>query len=978
MYDFEIAEHFYELAALLKELQGSPYRERAFFRAALALDAYGTDIQEAHLAGTLQPFRHVGKGVLAKIDELLNTGSIQELQDLRLAARRARELSGKQNAAAKQQTFLESASSDDDLYNPRIRIMQCAHAEAIAHDIAASLNAEASIQHVEVVGDVRCQREVVFEIELLVIGRSNTDEVVNVAKSNRFVDGIKSATSSYISATLHNGCLLTIEFCVVSESATRTLFASSTPDHLEWLQAQAQHQGLLLCLTGLRDTAGNTIEVQTEEDIYNRLAIPYVAAPLRQGSGSCHLHNYAAMRNILDVSDIRGDLHVHSEWSDGLDSLEAISCAGKQVGHEYILIADHTAHLRLIKGLDVQRSQAQMKQIEHVNQTNQGCRLLRGIEVDILPDGSLDFPSSFLESFDVVVGAIHSSMRGSPAKMMARLERALSTGAIDILAHPTGRLLGRPGEPQNRRPPYIRDIETLCHLCQQHRVALEINCFPERMDLCANHVAMAIEKGVMVSIGTDSHSIRHLSLIKYGISTARRAWSPASSILNTLTAKKLIKWARDRRLAARPHVQSPPKSVARLSLRPYMQPQTMAKLRKKLRAGNCSEVTAVGIDLSGSTRSRTGWASLSGTRAHIERVSTDEDIIAATLDAKPGVVSIDSPLGLPHGRCCCDPSCECARFGITREAERVLMRMGIGVFPSLLPSMVPLTTRGIRIADALRARGLTVIESFPGAAQDMLGIYRKKAGIALLEKGLLAFGVELPNDDLTHDDLDGVTSALVGCYWLADQFLAIGEESESTIIVPKVPRYTEPSGQCVTIGLSGLTAAGKTTVATYLAFKYGIRYIRYSLLLKEILKERGLTPNKRALQDLGLEIHEKMGPEGFTRKLLSHMSRNEHWVVDGLRYLGDDRTLREMYGDDFLHLHVRANPKTREKRFTHRESTYSKGSTLFSEVDSHPVEAGASALGNVADVTVPNNASFKALFRQIDTLLVSLQDLTTQ
>ena len=279
--------------------------------------------------------------------------------------------------------------------------------------------------------------------------------------------------------------------------------------------------------------------------------------------------------------------------------------------------------------------------------------------------------------------------------------------------------------------------------------------------------------------------------------------------------------------------------------------------------------------------------------------------------------------------------------------------------------MQRLTERGIRLARKLREEGLEVIESYPGAAQDMLGISRKGKGLELLLDGLSSFGVVFPDESKkNHDELDAITSALVGYFYLTHQYIGLGLPEESELIVPRIPKFQENSHSIV-IGLAGLSAAGKTTIGNYLSFHFGFRYARYSLLLKQLLDEMKPRRKNANLQDFGLEIHRSMGPEGLTKRLIRTLAENENWVVDGLRHVGDFETLNEHFKGEFHLIYVEASEKQRQKRIKSDPLSDFRSP----HIDDHEVDKDIPLLSFKAFLRIENNKSFKQLFGEVDKIL---------
>ena len=370
----------------------------------------------------------------------------------------------------------------------------------------------------------------------------------------------------------------------------------------------------------------------------------------------------------------------------------------------------------------------------------------------------------------------------------------------------------------------------------------------------------------------------------------------------------------------------------------------------------------IGIDLTGSDKRPTGVAVACGTRVETRTLSTDAEILAFVRDAAPDLVSIDSPLSLPVGRVSVfddDPGRE--KFGILRVSERTLKKRGINVYPCLLPSMQRLTLRGIELATMMRREGIPVIESYPGAAQDIVGIARKGAGLSFLVQGLRSFGYQgdFEAEGVTHDELDAITCCMVGSFFLTGRFEALGTEEEDPLVIPGLEVASLP----VIVGVSGRIAAGKTTFARTLEAQ-GFGYLRYSQVVDEVIAERGLEANRDTRQSVGQEINSELGQRWLGRRLLARMCDGRLWVVDGLRFLEDRAFWFEQVGAKFVHVHIEASEQTRRLRY----GSEALSEEAFASIDHAPVEREIAGLSMHADATIINNGSKAALEREAASL----------
>jgi uncharacterized protein YprB with RNaseH-like and TPR domain/predicted nuclease with RNAse H fold/dephospho-CoA kinase len=366
------------------------------------------------------------------------------------------------------------------------------------------------------------------------------------------------------------------------------------------------------------------------------------------------------------------------------------------------------------------------------------------------------------------------------------------------------------------------------------------------------------------------------------------------------------------------------------------------------------DATIVGIDLTGAEKRASGFCVMTGPNAVTTTVHADDEMFDRVMRERPALVSIDSPLSLPEGRIrVSDDDPGRAQFGIMRRCERELKRRGINVYPSLLPSMQGLTQRGIRLAGRFRAVGIPVIESYPGAAQDIMGIPRKGAGEKYLRQGLSEFGIRgaYQTEAVSHDELDAITSAIVGSFFLADQFEALRGPTEGALIIPDL-KSSENTG--LVVGISGRICAGKTTAARILELE-GFAYTRYSLVIDDEISSRGGTLDRATRQFVGSELHATKGQRWLGEKAIERVGSEKFIVVDGLRFPEDHAFLFETFGSRFIHIYISAPDELRGLRYAENEAGD------FARVDEQPVEAKINELGRLAAIKIENAGSIEDL-----------------
>jgi DNA polymerase (family 10) len=315
--------------------------------------------------------------------------------------------------------------------------------------------------------------------------------------------------------------------------AALTYFTGSKT-HTIQLQDMAKRKGLKLSEYGVYvERTGKRIAGREEEEIYELLGLPFIPPELREDAGEIEAALKGELPDLITVAAIRGDLHVHSRWSDGAHSIEEVVEAARKRGYHYIAITDHSKALGVVRGLSAGDLEKQIEELHRLNQRLRGFRILTGIEVDILADGTLDLPDQVLARLDVVVASIHSAFRQDRETMTRRIVRAVSHRYVRVLGHPTGRLLGE-------REPLEFDFDQVLQAARRSGVALEVNASPFRLDLNDAHARRAKEAGVPLVINTDTHTVANFDHIALGIATARRGWIETSDVLNTLSLAELL------------------------------------------------------------------------------------------------------------------------------------------------------------------------------------------------------------------------------------------------------------------------------------------------------------------------------------------------------------------------------------------------------------------------------------------------------
>ena len=396
------------------------------------------------------------------------------------------------------------------------------------------------IERVVPAGSLRRGRETVGDLDILITGKACADDsqrqkaMEYIAKYPPLMDVIGSGDNK-ISFHLRNGMQVDVRLLPNESFGAAMQYFTGSKAHNVALRQRALKMGYTLNEYSLAKLDTNKpVASKTEEEIYAKLKLDYIPPELRENLGEIDAAEKHELPNLITVDDLQGDVHMHTTETDGRNSIEEMADAGKAQGYQYIAITDHSKNLAFANGLDDKRALAHIKRIRAVNERMEGITIFAGIEVDILTDGDLDLSDDVLAQMDIVIASVHSIFNQEPEKMTARLIRAIENPNTSLLGHPTGRQ-------QLRRDAYKFDMDAVLRTAANRRVAMELNSYPERLDLNDVHLRQAKQHGVKIVINTDSHHISHLDKIRYGILQARRAWLTKEDVLNTLPVQKFAK-----------------------------------------------------------------------------------------------------------------------------------------------------------------------------------------------------------------------------------------------------------------------------------------------------------------------------------------------------------------------------------------------------------------------------------------------------
>src|SRR5580658_5935902 len=396
------------------------------------------------------------------------------------------------------------------------------------------------VESVTPAGSLRRGKETIGDLDLLVTLRpshdkqKHVDEVAAHILKYPGIDQTLAHGENKVSVLLGNGLQVDVRLLEKDSFGAALLYFTGSKEHNVVLRGRARDMGWTLneyALTTLK--GGKFVAGKTEEEIYKQLGLDYIEPELRENTGEIAAAENHTLPNLVKVADIRGDLQMHTTASDGRNSIEEMGEAAKKLGYEYIALTDHSKAVTVANGMDEKRTLEQIKKIRAAQGRVPGIRLLAGIEVDILKTGRLDLDDEVLAQLDVVVASVHSYMNQGRAEMTERILAALENPYVQILAHPTGRLV-------LRRDPFDYDMERILDAAKAHGVVVECNAFPDRLDLKDVHLRMAKDRGVKIVVSTDAHSFAHFPLMKYGVITARRGWVEKKDVVNALPTVQFL------------------------------------------------------------------------------------------------------------------------------------------------------------------------------------------------------------------------------------------------------------------------------------------------------------------------------------------------------------------------------------------------------------------------------------------------------
>jgi DNA polymerase (family 10) len=559
----EVAALLAEYADLMAITGGDAFRIRSYEKAARSVAGYPDDLATLD-AGAVEQIPNVGKAIAAKIGEYLRTGRIHQLDELRAkvpaGVRRLAEVPGLGPKRAMILYTQRGIDSVDGLaaaidagrlaglrgFGPKTeenlrrgidiiretgdRVLLSVAME-LAEELTARLAAVPGAERVAYAGSVRRMRDTIGDVDILAIS-DQPGALMRAFTGLPHVERVVASGDAKTSIRTTSG--LQVDLRVVppaSWGAALQYFTGSRAHNIRTREIAVRKQ-LKLSEYGLFDVeTGDIIASLTEEEVYGRLGLPWIPPPLREDAGEIEAALRGELPALVTEQDLRGDLHTHTDLTDGVASLEEMVRAAAARGYAYYAITDHAPNLFMQRMTD-EKMLAQREQVRGLDGRHSGMRLLHGTELNIDPDGGVDWPAEFLSGFDLCVASVHSHFTQSREQMTRRFVRAIENPQVNILGHPTTRRIGR-------RPPVDVDLDQVFKACARTGTAIEVDSHPDRLDLAAEHIRLARRHGVKFSIDSDAHSVSHLAHMRYGIGTAQRGWLTADDVINTWPLDRL-------------------------------------------------------------------------------------------------------------------------------------------------------------------------------------------------------------------------------------------------------------------------------------------------------------------------------------------------------------------------------------------------------------------------------------------------------
>ncbi len=570
MINLDIARIFDEIADILEVKGDNPFRVRAYRRAARTIETLTQDLKVIAERGGVDELKKIpgiGEGIARKIVEIVQTGDCKKHRELTRelppgllemlaiprvgpktiakvhdelgvssiaeleAAAKQHKLRGISGLGAKVEENILKGIEQYRRYRGRKLLSE---ALPRAESILEELKKRDAVERITIAGSLRRMRETIGDIDILVVSK-RPKEVMDAFTSLEGVEDVVAKGDTKSSIVL-KGMDVDLRVVDAGSFGAAVHYFTGSKHHNIRIRELGVKRGLKINEYGVfRVDTGEKVGGENERDVFRCVGLAYIPPELREDRGEVEAAQENRIPELIELKDIKGDLHVHTKWSDGKNSVEEMASTAIALGYEYVAVADHSPAVGIAGGMDEAKIKKRQVEIDSVNEQFEGeIRVLSSVEVDIKSDFSLDLPDDTLKELDVVVAAVHSKFTQDKATMTKRIETAMENEHVDIIAHPTGRILGK-------REPYEVDMERLMEVAKDTGTIMELNSFPDRLDLNDIHCRMAKDHGVPIAISTDAHDAMQMrDVIRYGVATARRGWLEARDVVNTRGMEELL------------------------------------------------------------------------------------------------------------------------------------------------------------------------------------------------------------------------------------------------------------------------------------------------------------------------------------------------------------------------------------------------------------------------------------------------------
>lgn len=564
----EVAQVLEEIGEMLEILGESPYRVRAYQRAANAVRGLPQDLEELYEAGKLISVRGIGTSLAEKIEELLRTGKLSYFEELKKKVPPSlitlMQVPGVGPKKAKLLHDQLSITSVDELYEAvekhQLRDLKRLGAKTeenirqgillfrkglerillyealpLTERVVEELKKAAAVKKVSSAGSLRRLKETVGDIDILVASESPR-QVMEGFVSLPGVRQVLAKGETKSSVIMASGLQVDLRVVRPQDFGSALQYFTGSKEHNIRLREIAKKQGLKISEYGIFEAKSNKrLGGEEESEIYQALGLTFIPAVLRENRGEIEAALEGKLPNLVTLEQIKGDLHVHSVYSDGLSRLEDLIEEALKLGYEYVAVCDHAERLKIARGMSPQDVEKRLVEIKRVNQVYQekGVEVLSGVELNIENNGEVDYPAGLLAQFDLVSASIHWGFGQSKEKLTERILKAMENPYVNVICHPTGRIIGK-------REPYQLDFEAIFQQARAANIFLELNSFPDRLDLKDELIQEAKKAGCKFALGTDAHGAGQLGYMRYGVATAQRGWLEPQDVLNTYPLPQLL------------------------------------------------------------------------------------------------------------------------------------------------------------------------------------------------------------------------------------------------------------------------------------------------------------------------------------------------------------------------------------------------------------------------------------------------------